>query len=67
MFDDFDDDDELANPAERIFREFDCPECNANNPVDDGFGSGAEVICNYCGLTFVARATSEGRLKLREP
>ena len=67
MFDDFDDDDDPPDPGERIFREFDCPECNANNPADDGFKSGDEVICHWCSRTYVARATSEGRLRLREP
>ncbi|HWV38610.1 MAG TPA: hypothetical protein VN033_09040 [Vulgatibacter sp.] len=64
MFEDFDDDE--PTPADRVFREFDCPACNANNPADDGFVSGDEVICSYCGLTFVAGATAEGRLRLRE-
>jgi hypothetical protein len=49
----------------RRFREFDCPECNANNPHDDGFGHGEEVLCNYCGAEFKAAVSDEGRLRLR--
>lgn len=68
MTDDFDfDDDDEPNLANLVFREFDCPACEANNPADEGFRSGDEVLCSYCGQGFVAVANSEGRLKLREP
>ncbi|GAB4293911.1 MAG: hypothetical protein Kow0090_08470 [Myxococcota bacterium] len=46
--------------------EFDCPLCSANNPLDEGFRSGEEVLCLYCGATFRTRADSEGNLKLVE-
>jgi hypothetical protein len=49
----------------RRFREFDCPECSANNPLDDGFGDGDELVCNYCGLEFRAQVSDEGKLRLR--
>ena len=29
--------------------EFDCPECDAENPWDEGFAEGGEVRCHYCG------------------
>lgn len=64
----FDDDDDAENAAtgpNREFKEFDCPDCNANNP-HEGFRNGAELLCNYCGTEFEARVDSEGRLKLRE-
>ncbi len=63
------DDKELAPSAEgrsRRFGDFDCPACNANNPYDDGFGDGDEVLCYYCGQAYKVRVTEEGRLKLRE-
>jgi hypothetical protein len=63
-----DDDDESQShlsSRRRQFREFDCPECSANNPLDDGFGDGDEVLCNYCGEEFRAQVSDEGKLRLR--
>ena len=63
------DDDKKSGRAQggkRRFDEFDCPTCSANNPVGDGFGSGDEVMCNYCGLEFRVQVDDEGKLKLRE-
>ena len=37
----YDDEDEKqpgGEGAERRFKDFDCPDCSANNPWDDGFG-----------------------------
>jgi DNA-directed RNA polymerase subunit RPC12/RpoP len=63
------DDDEEKQPeslgADRRFQDFDCPDCNANNPWDDGIGDGDEIRCYYCGQEFLAQVTDEGRLKLR--
>jgi len=52
--------------SKRRFDEFECPACTAYNPMGDGFGSGDEVICNYCGVEFKAHVDDEGKLKLRE-
>ena len=64
------DDDERRDASDagsaRRFKDFDCPECAANNPWDDGFGDGDEIRCFYCGLEFKVKVTDEGRLKLRE-
>ncbi len=49
----------------RRFKDFDCPDCAANNPYDDGFGDGDEVLGNYCGLEFVAQVSDSGKLKLK--
>ena len=49
----------------RRFQDFDCPDCNANNPSDDGFGNGDEIRCYYCGQEFRADVTDAGRLKLK--
>jgi transcription elongation factor Elf1 len=63
-----DDDDGSAKRAgaRRRFTDFDCPDCNANNPHDDGFGNGDEVRCYYCGQEFKVVVTDEGRLRLKE-
>ncbi len=64
------DDDDKAQPEDlgraRRFQDFDCPDCNANNPDDDAFGDGDEVRCFDCGLEFLAEVNDSGRLKLRE-
>ncbi len=50
----------------RRFQDFDCPDCNANNPYDDSIGDGDEVRCYYCGQEFRADVNDSGRLRLRE-
>ncbi len=50
---------------ERRFKDFDCPDCSANNPYDDTFGDGDEVLCYYCGQEYRAQVTDSGRLKLK--
>ena len=61
-----DDDDQKKNPqGSKIFKEFDCPDCNANNPVDPPFGPGDEVMCNYCGSSFAVREGLEGKFRLK--
>ncbi len=50
---------------QRKYTDFDCPECNANNPLDEAITDGVELRCCYCGEEFKARLTEEGRLKLR--
>lgn len=49
-----------------VRKEFDCPSCNANNPLDDAIKDGDELLCNYCGSEYKAKITEEGRLKLKE-
>ncbi|HUK65282.1 MAG TPA: hypothetical protein VLV17_00540 [Anaeromyxobacteraceae bacterium] len=62
------DDEEEAQEDARgpIFREFECPSCNAHNPYEDGFRVGDEVRCCYCGQDYEAMAGSGNRLRLRE-
>ena len=65
------DDKESAGEGEkqgrrRRFKDFDCPSCNANNPYDEPFGDGDEVLCFYCGEEFKVQVNDEGRLRLRE-
>jgi hypothetical protein len=49
----------------RRFGDFDCPDCSANNPWDDGFGGGDEIRCFYCGQEFRADVNDSGRLRLK--
>ena len=49
----------------RRFDDFDCPECNANNPYDDAFGDGDEIRCYYCGQEFKVEVNDSGKLRLR--
>jgi hypothetical protein len=49
----------------RRFADFDCPDCAANNPYDDGFGDGDEIRCYYCGQEFRVQVNDSGRLKLK--
>ncbi len=51
---------------EKVFKEFDCPICSANNPYDDGFSSGDEIRCFYCGAEFKVKVNDSGKLKLKE-
>lgn len=61
--------DEEQSPSDegtaRRFKDFDCPDCAANNPYDDGFGDGDEVRCYYCGQEFRVTVSDAGRLKLK--
>ena len=63
---DDDDDGKGQTSARKMFKEFDCPVCSANNPVDTPFTDRDELLCNYCGAQFVARLTDDGRMKLKE-
>ena len=66
--DDFSDDAERASDiaATKVFDEFDCPNCNANNPYGDGFRVGEEIRCYYCGTEYKVKITDTGKLKLKE-
>jgi transcription elongation factor Elf1 len=57
------DDEETTSGGQRATA-FDCVDCNANNPVDDGFGGGDEVTCHYCGSSFKVVA-SNGKFKFK--
>jgi len=57
--------DDEERLRKKVYTDFDCPECNANNPYDDGFKAGDEVRCYYCGGEFAVRVDDRGKLKLR--
>ena len=62
-----DDGDEGGQSGPRSrFHEFECPSCNAHNPLGDSFGDRDEILCNYCGSEYRVTVTDEGRLKLKE-
>lgn len=50
---------------QRRFKEFDCPDCGANNPHDDTFGDADVLTCNYCGQEYLAVVNNDGRLKMK--
>ncbi|RMG10842.1 MAG: hypothetical protein D6729_18915 [Deltaproteobacteria bacterium] len=60
------DDDEAPPEKKKRYTEFECPDCDASNPYDDGFGDGDEVRCFYCGQLYVVQVTDSGRLKFKE-
>lgn len=62
MYDD--DDDDGGSKRKKRKTEFECPECNAHNPVHDGYDVGSEVHCFYCGCEFKV-VESGGRLKFK--
>lgn len=45
--------------------EFDCPECDANNPWPDGFGDGETIGCHYCGLELRVTFGDRGKFRLK--
>lgn len=45
--------------------EFDCPECDANNPWGDGFGDQSEIQCHYCNESFIVTFAERNRLKFK--
>jgi hypothetical protein len=64
-------DDDSLEPGEkagrrRVYKDFDCPSCSANNPYDDGFSDGDDVLCYYCGAEYKALVNDDGRLRLKE-
>ncbi len=63
---DYFDDDGPSKPGGRVYKEFDCPTCDANNPRDDGFRERDEVTCHYCGCVFVVKPSERPDPKLVE-
>ncbi len=61
-----DEDDKDLGAGKKKFKEWDCPSCNANNPSGETINDGDELTCNYCGTTYQAKLTDEGKLKLKE-
>lgn len=45
--------------------EFDCPECDANNPWPDGFADQGEVQCHYCGEDLLVTFLDNKRMKFK--
>lgn len=52
MIRDFGDDDGEGPKKRAVWKEFECPTCDAMNPMDDGFKVRDEVFCFYCGADF---------------
>lgn len=67
----FDHDDDLdegrgKKAASRVPRDFDCPSCNANNPLEAPLRDRDEVLCHYCGSTFLVKLGDDGRARFKE-
>lgn len=58
--------DEQDQSKNKVFDEFDCPDCDANNPYDEGFVAGDEVRCYYCGNLYKAKINESGKLTFKE-
>jgi len=63
---DFYDEDEKDSGNKGGRKDFDCPDCNANNPLEEALTDGQEVLCNYCGCSFLVKVGDNGRFKFRE-
>ena len=62
----YDEEEDRPSSKNEGKKEFDCPSCNANNPLEDVIVDGAELLCNYCGSEYRAKVSDEGRIKLKE-
>ncbi len=60
----FDAEDEMKATPGQKFKDFECPDCTAHNPYDDGFKAGDEVRCFYCGSEFKV-LEADGKLRFR--
>ncbi|MEW5854249.1 MAG: hypothetical protein AB2A00_36080 [Myxococcota bacterium] len=60
-----DEDSPKKTDASGRFTEFECPECTANNPLDDGFKHGDEIRCFTCGSEFKVIGKESGAFKLK--
>ena len=58
--------EESDDSKKKVFKEFDCPECDASNPYDEGFRAGDEVRCFYCGMSFKVHVDDNNKLKFKE-
>ncbi|MCP3141211.1 hypothetical protein [Pyxidicoccus xibeiensis] len=65
---DFDDDSEKESKGGggKALKDFDCPSCNANNPLHESPAHGEEIRCHYCGTEFKVSISMEGRVKFKE-
>ncbi|QRN94298.1 hypothetical protein JRI60_34910 [Archangium violaceum] len=62
----YEDEDEKDSGSKGARKDFDCPECNANNPLEDALADGQELLCNYCGSEFLVKGSDDGRFKFKE-
>ena len=40
---------------EAHWTEFECPECTAHNPWDEGFGAQDQLFCAWCGAVLLVK------------
>lgn len=63
MGDDWGDDDKAQGT--KVWKDFECPKCDAFNPVDEGYRLKDEVFCFYCGANFKV-LDREGKPRFKE-
>lgn len=65
----YEDDDGLKDDERKLAakrrRDFECPDCAANNPVEEPLKDRDEVRCNYCGSEFRVTESDGGKIKLK--
>ena len=61
----FDDDDLPSEDKVLEFKDYDCPECNANNPLDGMPAVNSEIACHYCGQEYKVSAINKKGLVLK--
>lgn len=42
--------------TDQSWTEFECPECSAHNPWDDGFEPGEQLFCAWCGAVLLVKS-----------
>ncbi len=66
-YDSSDDDDGPKRGGGRALRDWDCPDCSANNPCDEKVSEkGVELRCNYCSNEYRITVGDDGKLKFKE-
>jgi hypothetical protein len=58
--------DDTPEESAKVYKEFDYPSCDANNPWEDGFSVGSEVRCHYCGIEYRLNEATGRKLKFKE-
>lgn len=62
---DGDEETHFPQKTKHQWTEFECPLCAAQNPREP-FGVDDEVMCYFCGDSFVATINDAGKLRLKE-
>ena len=58
-------DDDEKPEVQGALKEFDCPDCAANNPLESVARDRDEIQCHYCGGSYQVMVRSDGRIKFK--